>query len=81
MLAKQLKNSDFYSIFHNSTVTAKLFEISEMLPGIHLEYEVKCFPQFLYGQSKSINILGNAQWNIVKHLKNSDFYSSSIIPL
>jgi len=41
-LAKQMKNSDEYSVFHNSTITVNLFEILEILPGIHLEYEIKC---------------------------------------
>jgi len=50
-LAKQLKSNDSYSIYHSTTVTANLFEILEMLP---VQYSV--FPQFQYGQSKSINI-------------------------
>jgi len=38
---KQMENSAFHSIFHDTTVTANLFEILEMLPGIHLEHEMK----------------------------------------
>jgi len=40
--AKQMENSDFYSIFHNSTAITSLFEKFYMLPGIHYEYGVKC---------------------------------------
>jgi len=46
-LAKLLKNNDYYSIFHSTTVTATLFEISEMLPENHFEYEIKCFSSIL----------------------------------
>jgi len=55
-LAKQLKNSDFYSIFHSTTVTVNLFEILEKLPVVHLEYKIKYFPQFSYGQFNFIII-------------------------
>jgi len=48
-LTKQMENSDFYSVFHNSTVTTNLFKNLDMLPEIHLEYGIKCFPQFGYG--------------------------------
>jgi len=40
-LFKQLKDSDFYSIFHNATATANLFVILEMHPGIYLTCAIK----------------------------------------
>jgi len=43
-LAKQLKNNDFYSIFHHRTSTANFLQNLEMLPEIHLKYRIKCFP-------------------------------------
>jgi len=46
-LVKQLKNSDFHSIFHNETVTVNLFEILEMLPEMCLTHAIKCFPSIL----------------------------------
>ena len=46
-VVKQLKNSDFQSIYHNATVTVNLFEILEMLPGICLTCAIKCFPSIL----------------------------------
>jgi len=46
-LAKLLKNNDYYSNFHSTTVTATLFEIAEMLPENHLEYGIKCFSSIL----------------------------------
>jgi len=74
-LAKHLKNSDFYSSFYSTTCDCQLVWILEMLPGICLEYRKKSFPQFWYGQSKSIKILGNVQWQLANQLINSDFYS------
>jgi len=38
MVVNQLKNSGFYSIFHNATVTVNLFKILQMLAGICLTY-------------------------------------------
>ncbi len=46
-LVKQLKNSDFQSIFHNATVTVNLFEILEILPGMYLTCAIECFPSIL----------------------------------
>ena len=46
-VVKQLKNSDFQSIFHNATVTVNLFEIFEMLPEMCLTCAIKCFPSIL----------------------------------
>ena len=46
-VVKQLKNSDFHSIFHNATVTVNLFEILEMLPEMCLTCAIKCFPSIL----------------------------------
>ncbi len=46
-LVKQLKSSDFHSIYHNTTVTVNLFEILEILPGIYLTCAIKCFPSIL----------------------------------
>jgi len=37
-ILKQMENSAFHSIFHDTTFTANSFEIFEMLPGIHLEH-------------------------------------------
>jgi len=45
-LAKQLKNSNFNSIFHNSTITANLLQILEIFLGIHLVYEKTVSPNF-----------------------------------
>jgi len=42
-VVNQLKNNDFYSIFHNETVTANLFEILEMLAGIYLACAIEGF--------------------------------------
>jgi len=36
-IVKQLKNSVFQSIFHNTTLTANAYKISKMLPGIYME--------------------------------------------
>jgi len=33
-LAKQMANSDFYSVCHNSIITVNLFEILKILAGI-----------------------------------------------
>jgi len=46
-IVKQLKNSDFYSIFYNETVTANLLKFLQMFPGICLKYRIKCFPSIL----------------------------------
>jgi len=70
-----MKNSDLYSIFHNSTITANLLQILEIFLGIHLVYENTVFPQFWYDQFKSFYILVNVQWKLAKQLKNNDFCS------
>jgi len=54
--AKQLKTSDFYNMSHNAAVTANLFQILDMLTEIDLEYTINCYPQYLYGPSKSIDL-------------------------
>ena len=54
-VVKQWKNSDYYSIFHNATVTVNLFDIFEMYQ-MCLTCTTKCIPQFGYGKSKSIII-------------------------
>ena len=74
-LFKQLKNSDFHSIFHNATVTVNLFEILEMLPESvwHVQYSVSL--NFSMGNPKPSTFLGNVQWKLVKQLRNSDFHS------
>jgi len=38
---------------------------------------MKCFPQFWYGKSTSINFLGNVEWKLAKQMGNIVF---SIIP-
>jgi len=44
-LAKLLKNNDSIPIVFS--IVPLSLPISEMLPGIHLEYEIKCFPSIL----------------------------------
>jgi len=41
------KNSDFHIIFHNATITANLFVIKEILPGMYLTCAIKYFPSIL----------------------------------
>jgi len=38
-----IKKCHFYSVFHNATVTANLFQILEMLLAMYLTYRIKCF--------------------------------------
>jgi len=46
-VVKQLKNSDFHSIYHIATVTVNLFEILEMLPEICWTCAINYFPSSL----------------------------------
>jgi len=74
-LAKQLQNSDskVFSIMH-ALVTANIFEILQMLPGICLTYRIKCYPSILVWVVQNPSMfLGNVQWNVVIHMKNSDY--------
>jgi len=58
-----LKNSDFYSIFHSTTVTANLFEKIEMLPEMCLAYKnKKCSLHSSMDNPNTLTFLGNVQW-------------------
>ena len=61
---QQNENSDCYSILHNETVTVKLFEILEMLPGMCLTCAIKCFPSM--GNPNPSLFLGSVEWKLVK---------------
>jgi len=50
-----------------------MFDILAMLPEIHSEYEMKCFPQYWMANPNLVTILGNVQWWIVKQQENSEF--------
>jgi len=45
-IVTKLQNNVLKSEIHDITITANLLEILEMLPGIHLEHGIKCFPLF-----------------------------------
>jgi len=47
---KQNKNTGYYVYSLKSTITVKLFEILQMLPGIFFSYKTKCFPSILIYQ-------------------------------
>jgi len=52
----------------------QLVLILQMFPYIQLTYRIKCFPH----QSKSINILGNIEWNLTKQTKNIFFQNATV---
>ncbi len=81
-VVKQLKNSDFHSIFHNETVTVNLFVILEILPEIYLTMCNKVFSlNFCMENPNSSTFSCNVQYKIIKQLKNSDFHSIYIMQL
>jgi len=61
MLAKHLTNSDFYSIYHNATVTVNLFDMLELLSGMCLTCAIKCFPSFGMTNLNPSTFKGNVQ--------------------
>ncbi len=77
MVVKQYKNSDFHSIFHNATATVNLFCTTFRNTSRNVfDMCNKVFSlSFGMGNPNSSTFLGNVQWKLVKHYKNSDFHS------
>jgi len=68
-------NSDFKEFSIIPLALPDLFQILKKLPGIHLEYGIKCFFHFDMVNQSPYTFFGNVQWKLAKQLQNSDFYS------
>jgi len=74
-IVKQMKNSDFHSIFHIVAITATCLTLLKYIQECIWNLQWSVFPQFHYGCSKSINIFRQCFKEHCQTNEKSDFHS------